>query len=50
MIILQLQPEPTLTQWIDVSILILDTSMHIGAKIYPLIFGLNIIKMIGNVI
>ena len=50
MILSQLQSEPTLTDWIDVSIFILDTSMNIGAKIYPLIFAINICKMIVNVV
>ena len=38
--------ENTTLDWINVSISIMNTSMEIGARIYPLICGLGLIRLI----
>ncbi len=38
--------ETTSTEWINTAISIMETSMNIGSKLYPVICGLGLIRMI----
>jgi hypothetical protein len=41
---------PTSTQWIDACIYIMDISMQIGAKLYPFLCGLGLLRAIASTI
>lgn len=38
------------TQWIDASIYIMNISMEIGARLYPFLCGLNLLRTITLVL
>lgn len=38
--------QPTTAQWLDAAINIMDTSQSVGAKLYPLIMGIGILRII----
>ena len=42
--------ENTTVEWVDAAVHVMHTSYSIFGKIYPLIFGMYIIKIIAEVI
>lgn len=46
MYLIQLVSDSTSQDWIDASIYLMNQSMILGSKIYPLICGLGLIRLI----